>query len=404
MDCSHALQSLFVVCLLLAFPANADERPVKIGVMADMSGFASDAGGAGAVTAARLAVEDFDGGVLGKPVEILAADMQNKPDVASSIARKWFDEDGVDMITDIPVSSVALAVQAVARERHKVLIITPAASSDLTGKACSPWTVHLADDTVALGRATANAILAQGSQRFFLITADFAFGAAMSNEIRTAVQSSGGSIVGEVRHPLATADFSSFVLAAQSSGAEVVALANSANDTVNAIKTAHEFGLAQGGQKLASTLLFITDVHALGLDVAKGLLVVTGYYWDRDEATRAFANRFYAATSKMPTKEQANTYAGVKAYLTAVAGAATTKSDDVIANLKAHPIAYFGKSAQIRPDGRAVYDLALYQVKTPEASRRPWDYYAQVDTIKGADAFLPLATGGCPYLGENSPH
>jgi branched-chain amino acid transport system substrate-binding protein len=324
--------------------------------------------------------------------------MQNKPDVAATIARKWFDEEGVGVIVDLPVSPVALAVQAIARERRKLLIITAGATAELTGKACSPWTVHLADDTVALGKGTAKAILAQGGKSWFLITADFAFGTAMAKEVRAAVEDAGGTVLGEVKHPVATNDFSSFILAAQASKAQVIALANSANDTVNAIKTAQEFGIARGGQRLASTLLFISDVHALGLEAAKGLNVVTGFYWDENDATRIFARRFFAARGKMPTKEQANTYAGVRAYLKTVEAVGSDDPSVVIADMKSKPIDYFGRPAAVRADGRAIYDLALYQVKAPEASNGPWDYYAKVAEVKGEDAFLPLGAGGCPFV------
>jgi branched-chain amino acid transport system substrate-binding protein len=384
--------------LLAGQPGLAGEKAIKIGVMADMSGFAADAGGPGAVLGAKLAVEDFSGALGGKPVEILTADMQNKPDIAASIARKWFDEDGVDVITDLPVSPVALAVQRVANEKKKPVIVTAAATTELTGKACTHWTIHFADDTAALGKGTARAILAQGGKSWFLITADFAFGAAMANEVKAVVEMNGGTIAGEVKHPLATNDFSSFVLAAQASKANVVALANSAKDTVNAIKTAHEFGLVSGGKKLASTLLFISDVHALGLGIAQGLSVVTGFYWDENESTRAFAKRFFVQASKMPTKEQANTYAGVKAYLQMVQAAGSDEPDAVIAKFKSLPLDYFGKRAGVRADGRVIYDLSLYEVKSPEQSKAPWDYYRKIADVKGEDAFLPLSQGGCPFV------
>jgi branched-chain amino acid transport system substrate-binding protein len=363
-----------------------------------MSGFAADAGGPGAVLAAKLAVEDFNGTVNGKPIEVVAADMQNKPDIAASIARKWYDEDGVDVIADIPVSSVALAVQRVANEKKKPILVSAGATTELTGKSCTPLTIHFADDTSALGKAAARAVLGQGMKKWFLITADFAFGIAMANEVKSVVEKNGGVIVGEVKHPLATNDFSSFVLAAQTSGAQAVALANSAKDTVNAIKAAHEFGLVQGGQKLASTLLFISDVHALGLDVAKGLLVVTGFYWDGNDKTRAFAKRFFAQQSKMPTKEQANTYAAVKAYLTAIQEIKRDDPESTVAQLKSVPVDYFGQAARVRADGRVIYDLALYEVKAPAESKAPWDYYKKVADVKGEDAFLPLAEGGCPFI------
>jgi branched-chain amino acid transport system substrate-binding protein len=399
---TRSLAFVAAAFFLMRQPGLAGEKAIKIGVMADMSGFAADAGGPGAVLGAKLAVEDFGGKLGGKPVEILAADMQNKPDIAASIARKWFDEEGVDVIADLPVSPVALAVQRVAGEKKKPIVVTAAATTELTGKACTPWTIHFADDTSALGKATARAILAQGGKSWFLITADFAFGIAMANEVKAVVEKNGGMIAGEVKHPLATNDFSSFVLAAQASKAEVVALANSAKDTVSAIKTAHEFGLVSGGQKLASTLLFISDVHALRLGIAQGLSVVTGFYWDENESTRAFARRFFAQASKMPTKEQANTYAGVRAYLQMVQAAGSDEADAVIAKFKSLPLDYFGKRAAVRADGRVIYDLALYEVKSPEQSKAPWDYYRRIADVKGEDAFLPLSQGGCPFVSASA--
>ncbi len=373
-------------------------QPVRIGVLADEAGFASDIGGAGAVLATRMAVEDFGGSVLGRPVEVLSADMQNKPDVASNIVRSWFDREGVDMVTDIPVSSVALAVQAVAREKKKVLMISAATTTELTNAQCSPYSIHWADDTASLAVGTTKAVVQSGGTSWYFITADFAFGSAMEKAATEAIKQAGGTVVGGVRHPMGTSDFGSYLLSAQGSGAKVVALANVGAETIGTIKQAGEFGLTQSGQRLVGYIVFITDIHSLGLDLAKGLYVTSGFYWDKNDQTRAWAKRFFDRHGKMPTKEQANTYLATLHWLKGVKAAGTTDAEAVTAAMKAMPTDYFGTPGSIRKDGRVLYDLELYQVKTPAESKAPWDYYKQVLSIPASEAFLPIESSTCPFV------
>jgi len=384
--------------LLSTGGALAGQTAIKIGVMIDGSGFAQDTGGTGAVTAAEMAAADYGGKALGKPIQIVSADMQNKPDVASSIARQWFDQDQVDAITDLPVSSVGLAVQQIGREKKKVLLISAAATAELTGAQCSPTSIQWADDTEALANGTAKAIVASGGKKWFFITADFAFGAAMEGAASAVIKASGGEVVGDVKHPLGTNDFSSYLLKAQASGANVIGLANVGMDSIATIRQAGEFGLTQGGQQLAGFIVFISDIHSLGLKTAQGTYVTTGFYWDDNDATRAFAKRFFEKRQRMPTKEQANTYAAVLHYLKAIDAAKTDDAEKVTAQMKAMPTDYFGRAGSIRQDGRVLYDLALYQVKKPEESKYPWDYYKKVRDIPAAEAFRPLAAGGCPFV------
>jgi len=394
------LAPLLAVALAGRMPlvAQAGQDAIKIGVMADMSGFAADVGGPGAVLAARMAIDDAGGRVLGKPIQLLSADMQNKPDVGASIARQWFDRDGVDAIADLPVSSVALAVQSVGRDMKKVLLISAAATTELTGKQCSPTTIHWADDTNALSVGTAGALTQAGGREWFFVTADFAFGQAMEKAAATVIEANGGKVLGAARHPLGTTDFSSYLLQAQSSNAKVIGLANVGADTIASIKQAAEFGLGPAhGQTLLGFIMFITDVHSLGLPVAKGIYVTANYYWDENEASRAFAGRFIAAHGKMPTKEQANTYAAVAHYIKGLAKAGTDQGEAVTAAMKALPIDAFGKTGSIRADGRALYDLSLWQVKTPAESTKPWDYYKKIRTIPADQAFKPL-DGSCPFV------
>ncbi len=373
-------------------------QPVRIGVLADEAGFASDIGGKGAVLATRMAVEDFGGSVLGRPVEVLSADMQNKPDVASNIVRSWFDREGVDMVTDIPVSSVALAVQAVAREKKKVLMISAATTTELTNAQCSPYSIHWADDTASLAVGTTKAVVQSGGTSWYFITADFAFGTAMEKAATEAIKQAGGTVVGGVRHPMGTSDFGSYLLSAQGSGAKVVALANVGAETIGTIKQAGEFGLTESGQRLVGYIVFITDIHSLGLDLAKGLYVTSGFYWDKNDQTRAWAKRFFDRHGKMPTKEQANTYLATLHWLKGVKAAGTTEAEAVTAAMKAMPTDYFGTPGSIRKDGRVLYDLELYQVKTPAESKAPWDYYKQVRSIPASEAFLPIESSTCPFV------
>jgi branched-chain amino acid transport system substrate-binding protein len=380
--------------------ALAEETPVKIGVLTDLSGFAADSGGAGVVTAVKMAVKDAGGEVLGKKIEIVQADTLNKPDSAAQTARRWFEVEGVDAIVGLPVTPVALAVQNVARAQKKILLINEGATTELTGRQCSPYTVHFADDTNALASGTARALVQEGGKDWFFVTADFAFGHTMEDAASQVVKAMGGHVVGHALHPMNATDYASPLLEAQQSSANVIALANSAGDTINSIKQAAEFGVGRDGrQKLAGLLLFISDVHSLGLPVAQGLFVTTGYYWDEDDGSRAFAKRFAAEfNGRMPTKAQANAYAEVKHYLAAVAEAKTKSPDAVMAAMRKAPIDYFGRKADLREDGRVMYDVALYQVKTPAESKAPWDYYKKIRAIAAKDAFLPADPEACAFL------
>ncbi|HLZ67213.1 MAG TPA: ABC transporter substrate-binding protein [Aliidongia sp.] len=390
-----------LAALLTAGTATAGQNAIKIGVMIDGSGFAQDTGGVGAVTAAEMAAADYGGKALGKPIQIISADMQNKPDIASAIARQWFDQDQVDAITDLPVSSVGLAVQQIGKEKHKTILISAAATTELTGAQCSPYSIQWADDTAALANGTARAVVASGGKKWFFITADFAFGQAMEAAAGSVIKASGGEVVGDARHPLGTADFSSYLLKAQASGANVIGLANVGLDSIATIRQAGEFGITQGGQQLAGFIVFISDIHSLGLKTAQGTYVTTGFYWDDTDATRAFSKRFFEKRQRMPTKEQANTYAAVLHYLKAVDAAHTDDAEKVAVQMKAMPTDYFGRKGSIREDGRVLYDLALYQVKKPEESKYPWDYYKKIRDIPAAEAFRPLADGGCPFVKKN---
>ena len=395
--------ALFIAALLsltASVAAAAEDIPIKIGVLNDRSGVYSDLAGEGSVIAARMAVEDFGAAAKGIKVEILSADHQNKPDIASNISRQWIDQDGVDVIADVPTSSAALAVNEVVREKNKIFLVSGAASSDLTGAKCSPNTVHWTYDTWALAHGTGKAMVEQGGKKWFFITADYAFGQALERDTAAVVKAAGGEVVGSVKHPFPGQDFSSFLLQAQSSGAQVIGLANAGGDTINSIKQAAEFGIAQGGQKLAGLLIFITDVHALGLQTAQGLVLTEAFYWDKDDGTRAFAKRFAERhDGKMPSMVHAGVYASVLHYLKAVEA---TKSKDpklVMAKMKEMPSEdpLFGKG-KIRPDGRHVHDMYLFEVKKPEESKGPWDYYKALATIPADQAFRPLDQGGCPLV------
>ena len=378
--------------------AQISDGVVKIGVMNDQSGLYSDLTGQGSVWAARKAVEDFGAAAKGMKVEIVSADHQNKPDVGVSIVRKWFDVDQVDAIADVPTSSVALAVNQITKEKNKVFLVSGAASSDLTGKACTPNTVHWTYDTWALANGTANAIVKTGGDSWFFLTADYAFGHALERDTEAVVTKAGGKVVGKVRHPFPGTDFSSFLLQAQTSKAKIIGLANAGGDTINSIKAAGEFGIVEGGQNLAGLLVFITDVHSLGLKTAQGLIFTEAFYWDRDDNSRAFAAEFAPANKgNKPSMVQAGVYASVLHYLKAIEA---LKSDAdgaaVVAKMKALPTddKLFGKGI-IRADGRKLHDLYLFEVKKPAESKAPWDYYKLRSTIPAEQAFRPLDQGGC---------
>jgi len=380
--------------------AQAANDKVVIGVMNDMSSVYSYLGGMGSVVAARMAVKDFGGKVLGKPIEVIYADHQNKPDVGAAIASKWFDQDGVDAIVDLPTSSVAIAVQQVAKERGKVTLISNGGSSELTGKFCSPTGVHWTYDTYALAHVTGKAIVQQGGKKWFFITADYAFGHQLRDDTAAVVKASGGTVVGSVNVPLNNADFSSFLLQAQQSKAQVIGLANAGGDTVNSIKQAAEFGIVKGGQRLAGLLVFIADVNALGLQTAQGLMLTEAYYWDQNAQTRAFAKQFEAEyNGKVPTSGQAGVYGAVLHYLKAMAAAKTEDGVKVVAEMRKMPINDFmTHNGKIRIDGRVIRDMYLFQVKSPQESKYPYDYYKQLAVIPGDQAFRPLSESECPLV------
>jgi branched-chain amino acid transport system substrate-binding protein len=388
---------------LAAGPAVAEmtDNVVKIGVLNDQSSLYADLSGQGSVLAARMAIEDFGGSVNGTPVEVVFADHQNKPDVGSNIARQWYDVEQVDVIVDVPNSAVALAVNEVTREKNKAFLNSGAATSSLTGDKCSPNTVHWTYDTWALANGTGKAVVQTGGDSWFFLTADYAFGHALEKDTSAVVQANGGQVVGAVRHPLNTADFSSFLLQAQSSGAKVIGLANAGGDTTNSIKQASEFGIVQSGQQLAALLLFLTDVHALGLPVAQGLTFTEAFYWDQNDKTREFAGKFAPQNRGVhPTMVHAGVYAATLHYLKALAALGSDGDGAaVVAKMKELPTddILFGQGT-IREDGRKIHDMYLFQVKTPEESKGEWDYYTLRSTIPAAEAFRPLEEGGCPLV------
>ena len=376
---------------------------VKIGVLNEMSGLYADIGGPGSVVAAKMAVEDYLKATKSSlKVEVVSADHQNKPDVGSSIARKWYDTDGVDAIVDVPTSSVALAINQVTREKGKAFINTGAATSDLTGKDCSPNTVHWLYDTWMLAHGTGSAVVKSGGDTWYFLTADYAFGHALERDTSEVVKASGGKILGSVKVPLNTQDFSSFLLQAQASKAKVIGMANAGGDTVNTIKQAAEFGIVKGGQNLAGMLMFITDVHSLGLPIAQGLIFTTTFYWDLNDQTRAWTKRFVAANGgKYPTMVHAGVYASVLHYLKAVEAAKTDDGTKVVAKMKELPTddPLFGKG-MIRADGRKIHPAYLVEVKKPAESKAPYDYLKVRSTIPADQAFRPLDQGECPLVAK----
>ncbi len=387
-----------VLSMAAKAPALAQQAtaPLKIGVLTDLAGPFADSGGAGSVLAANMAVKDFGGSVLGRKVEIVSGDTLNKPDVASSVARRWFENEGVSAIVDLPVTPVAFAVQTVAKQLNKTVMITAAATSDFTAKTCSIQSTHWSDDTHALAAGTARELVAGGAKAWEFLAVDTAFGAALVKEATDVIVAGGGSVVGTVRHPVGAMDYSSLLLQVQTSKASMVGLATVGNDLINVIKQSKEFGLgADGSQSLVAFLVFITDIHALGPEKAQNLVVTSGFYWNRTDETRAFAQRFFAERKAMPTKTQAGIYAAVTHYLKSVAAAG---SDDAVATgkkMRELPVTYFGKPASVRSDGRVLFDLDVFKVKTKAAITTPWDYYEKIRTIPAADAFLPVNTQVC---------
>jgi branched-chain amino acid transport system substrate-binding protein len=390
---------IVAAALLAATVANA-ETQVKIGVMNDRSGLYADMSGEGSVVAAKLAIEDFKAADKGLKVEVVSADHQNKADVAINTAREWFDQQGVDFIVDVPNSGVALALSELIKEKNKVFINSGAAASDLTGAKCSPNTIHWTYDTWALANGTGSAIVKRGGTSWFFITADYAFGAALERDTTKVVKENGGTVVGAVKAPLNTQDFSAFLLQAQSSGAKIIGLANAGGDTINSIKQAAEFGIVQGGQNLAGLLIFLTDIHSLGLKTAQGLIFTAAFYWDLNDQTRTWSDRFMKATGRRPSMVQAGVYSGVLHYLKAVEALKSAKDGKaVVAKMKEMPTddPLFGKG-EVRADGRKTHDMYLFEVKKPEESKGPWDYYKLLTTIPADKAFRPLNEGGCPLV------
>ena len=394
------LVSALLASCLSAHDARAQisDDVVRIGVLNDQSGLYADLGGPGSVVAARMAVEDFGGAVLGKPVEIVYADHQNKSDVGAAIAREWFEVGKVDMVIGFDHSAVALAVEQLAAEKGRIAIAGAVGSTAFTGKSCTPTEASWIYDSYALTTSLAKAIVAEGRDTWFFITVDYAFGHSLEADASAAVRAAGGKILGSVRHPLNTADFSSYLLQAQASGAKVVAFANGGGDMVNATKQANEFGLTKN-QTIVSLLVFISDVHSMQLQAAQGLKFVTAFYWDRDEETRIWSKRFFERQGRMPTMPQAAVYSAIRHYLGAIEAAGTDEAKAVMAKMRERPVNdFYVKNGRLRQDGRLVHDMYFAQVKAPAESKGPWDYYKLLAAIPGGQAFRPLAEGGCPLV------
>jgi branched-chain amino acid transport system substrate-binding protein len=386
---------------MLAAPAAYAQQSVKIGILNDQSGVYADFGGKWSLEAARMAVADFGGKVLDRPIEIVTADHQNKPDVATTIARRWYEVDNVDAIMELTTSSVALAVQDLSKEKKKINIVTGAATTALTGKSCSPYGFHWAYDTHALAVGTGGALVENGGDTWFFLTVDYAFGYALESDTAKYVQSKGGKVVGSVRHPLNSSDFSSFILQGQASGAKVIGLANAGQDTINSIKQASEFGVTQGGkQRLAALLFTLAEVHGLGLKAAQGTVLTEAWYWDQNDETRAFAKRFMEKMGRMPNMIQAGTYSSVLTYLKAIKAAGTTETEAVAKKMHELPVDdVFTKGGKVLANGSMVHDMYLFQVKSPDESKGPWDYYKQLAKIPGAQAFETMEESGCKVGG-----
>ena len=376
------------------------QDPVKIGVLGDMSGIYQGNSGPGAIAATRLAVEDFGGKVLGRPIAIVSADHQVKPDIAGTIARRWYTQEGVNVMVDAVSSGTSLAVAAVAKDAKRIFLASNAASSAFNMEQCNPYTVQWRSDTYASANAIVASTIKSGATTWYTIAADYNFGHALQKEATQLVEAAGGKMIGGVRHPVGARDFSSFTLAAQASGAQIVALANAGDDMVNAIKSADEFGLLTSPkQKMVSMLVFITDVHALGLKTIKGLVVVSDFYWDFDDRTRAWSERYYKMVGSMPTMSHAADYSAVTHYLKSVQAANSDKAEDVMAMMHKLPVDdMYARHAKLRPDNLLIHDVYLLQVKSPEESKRPWDYYKVLDVIPGDKAFRPLSESKCPLV------
>lgn len=381
-----------------ASAAGLSDGVLKVGVMTDMSGAYSDLCGPGSVVAAQMAIDDFGGKVLGKQIELVSVDHQNKADIAANKAREWFDTEQVDVIADLPTSSAALAVMEVANQKNKITLISTGASTKITNDSCTPTNVHWTYDTYALAVGTGKAVVANGGDTWYFITADYAFGHSLEGDTAAVVEASGGKVLGKVRAPFPNTDFSSFLMQAQASGSKIIGLANAGADTINSIKQAKEFGITQN-QTLAGLLIFITDINSLGLDTAQGMMLTTGFYWDRDDETRTWAKRFRERHKNMPTMGQAGVYSSLMHYFKAVEKAGTDDSAAVMAAMKSMPINdMFAKNGYIRDDGRMVHDMYLVQVKKPAESTGPWDYYKVLRTIPGDEAYMSLDQSTCKLV------
>ncbi len=394
-----AAAAAVVICLALSGPSAAQfaNPTVKIGVLTDETGPYADSAGPGSILAAEMAAADFGGAVKGRKIEIIHADTQNKPDVAAAIARRWYENENVSAIVDLPVTPIAFAVQQLAKQKSKTVMITASATADFTSKTCSPTSTHWADDSHALAAGTAKAIMAAGGKSWYFITVDIAFGAALQRDATEVIEAGGGKVVGYSKHPVGNVDFASLLLKAQASGAERIGLASVGNDLVSAIKQAHEFRIGlDGKQSLIAFLVYINDIHALGLEAAQNIAVTSGFYWDQNDKARTFAKRFYEKRNAMPSKNQAEIYTAVLHYLRAMDAAGTDDGVAVNKQMRAMPVDYFGKPATIRGDGRVLYDLMLYRVKKPAESKAQWDLYDPVKVIPAADAFLPQNRQACP--------
>lgn len=381
-----------------ATQAQVSNDVVKIGLLNDQSGMMADMSGKLSVEAVKMAIEDMGGKVLGKPIQVISADHQNKVDIGVATARKWYEQEGVDLVLDVPNSAIALAVQDLTRQMNRVAIYTSAGTSDLTGKGCSPNGMHWTYDTYAYASGAAAGVMADGGKSWFFITSDYAFGHALERDASAIVKKDGGQVLGSVRHPISSADFSSYLLQAQSSKAQVIGLANGSGDTINTMKQAREFGIGSGGQRVAAMYMGITDVHSMGLDIAQDVNLVEAFYWDQNAETRKWSERFFKITGRMPSGVQASNYEAAMHYLKAVQAAGTDAAGPVLKKMHETKInSFMTKDGSIRPDGRVMRDLYLYKVKKPSESKRPWDYYKVVRTIPAAQAFR-APDAACPLV------
>ena len=373
---------------------------VKLGMLLDMSGLYADVTGRGSATAAQMAIDDFGGKVLGRKIELVVVDHQNKADIAANKAREWYDTGNVDAILDVAASAPALAVLEVAKQKNRIVVFSGPGTERITNDLCTPVSVHYAYDTYALANTTARATVQRGGKTWFFLTADYAFGHTLQDSATAVINETGGKVVGAARHPIGASDFASYLLQAQASKAQVVGLADAGGDTINAIKAASEFGLTRNGaQRMAGLLLYINDIHAIGLKTAGGLVLTEAFYWDMNDATRAWSRRYFEKLKKMPNMSQAGAYSSVMHYLKAVQAAGTDETAAVMKKMKSLPINdFFARNGRIREDGRMIHDMYLFEVKTPAESRYPWDYYKVVATVPGEQAFMPASKSQCPLL------